>query len=150
MADNFLERRMEDLKVGKPYRKGHSVSLFKRAFVLCGTREVTEREVLRLRSEGWRVAFASTDLDFGKMLAQTSGSQFHPVSICDFDGLERSLRLIWRAWRGLDIVRADIPEGWAEEDYRDNINRLVVEVRGSQPVVCDDGTCIEVVASYGE
>ena len=37
MADNFLERRMEDLKEGKPYRKGHSVSLFKRAFVLCGS-----------------------------------------------------------------------------------------------------------------
>ena len=150
MADNFLERRMEEMKRGKLLGRRHSYSAGKRVLVLCGDPDMTGKLVKRLRGEGWSVAFAGTDPDFGRSLSQASGSQFHPIDICDFSDLERSLRLLWRVWRGVDLILMSVPDGWGEEDYRERVDSAVAKVRSAQPVVCDAVTSLEIVSSYDE
>ena len=149
MADNFLERRMEDMRRGV-LSHGRAVGPGgKRVLVLCDDAERTEGIVRRLRGEGCRVAFTGTDVGVGTRLAQSSGAQFHPVGACDFEGLERSLSLIWRSWRGVDLILLSVPEGWDAGDYRAAIGALVSAVKGRQPVASEVDTLIENIASAG-
>ena len=149
MADNFLERRMEDMRRGV-LSHGWAVSPGgKRVLVLCNDAERTEGVVRRLRGEGCRVAFTGTDVAVGTRLAQSSGAQFHPVGACDFEGLERSLSLIWRSWRGVDLILLSFPEGWSAGDYRAAIGGLLSAVKSRQPVDSGVDTRIDVISSAG-
>ena len=145
MADNYLERKMEDLRAGRLDRRSARWSSVERVLVLgCDrTQEAVSDIVNRLRGRGRRVAFAGMDRKDGVALACSSGAQYHPVDwISDTVGLEKSLRLIWRAWRGVDrvVIVCGRSEGINEnsvsmaDGLQGTVADLVERVRRSQPV----------------
>ncbi|MEF2642811.1 MAG: hypothetical protein U0M50_01970 [Paramuribaculum sp.] len=116
MADNYLEKQMEDFRrgVSAPRRSGllppkpQAVGL--RALVVGGAMPAGVAAVTALRNAGWRVAFTDADIKSGRSLAQTSGAQHHPVDPSDAATLRRSAGLIIKRWGALDLVLCFTPE----------------------------------------
>lgn len=110
MADNYLERRMEDYRNGKlSTRRMSSVSVKRpsmvlRVFIIGGNTEAGKRHVGMLRKYGWKVAFTDPDLKAGRELAQATGSQHHPVDIIDADALVSTIRKALVSWGALDLI----------------------------------------------
>lgn len=126
MADNYLERRMEDYRAG---RLGHPASHSRattlpspqaepslsgaRVFIVTRSASASPRTaalIRLLRSQGCRVAFTDTDSAAGNRLAQATGAQCHPVDCSDADALDRSRALICRRWGGIDWEVGEIRE----------------------------------------
>lgn len=154
MADNYLEKRMEDLRAGRINKRAGGGSRGERVFVLgCELPDMTEETVRRLRGEGKRVAFAGMDNRRGTALARSVGAQYHPVDwVADRDAFDKSLRLIWRSWRGLDRVvmvygGSSEPDGAARfpEALLEAVKGAVDSVRKAQPVADDGVTLYETV-----
>lgn len=146
MADNYLEKKMEDLRAGRAARYRGGVSGGERVVVL-GYGEAMDalaEVVTGLRKEGKRVAFAGMRAREGSALAYSCGAQYHPVEwVSDIEGLENSFRLIWRSWRGVDrVVIAgaghDVKIGdevCNPDALQERVMYAVERVRRSQPVV---------------
>lgn len=90
MADNYLERRMEDYRNGRLTAGGHtshSPSRYTiksdapsgRILVADADTPLLTSLIEELRAEGCRVSFTASDRQHGSSLSQRSGSQFHPV-----------------------------------------------------------------------
>lgn len=121
MADNYLEKKMEEYRSG---RMGHGSSSggakvsvrFEACFdgiafagkrVLVTGECVTDgvgRETLRLyRALGCRVAFCSTDMKEGARLAQEAGCRHYPMD-WSVSGVAEKVRAdMIRHWGGIDI-----------------------------------------------
>lgn len=116
MADNYLEKQMEDFRrgVSAPRRRGllppkpQAVGL--RALVVGGGVPAGTAAVTALRNAGWWVAFTDADIKSGRSLAQTSGAQHHPVDPSDAVALRRSAGLMINRWGAVDLVLCFIPE----------------------------------------
>ncbi len=116
MADNYLEKQMEDFRrgVSAPRRSGllppkpQVVGL--RALIIGGGVPAGAAAVTALRDAGWRVAFTDADSNSGRALAQSAGAQHHPVVPSDAVALNRSAGLIIKRWGALDLVLCFIPE----------------------------------------
>lgn len=110
MADNYLEKRMDDFRRGmKPSRRSGLLPLKPaatglRAFVIGAEAVSGAAAVSALREAGWQVAFTHADMKSGRALAQSSGAQHHPVDPADAEALERSVGLIVRRWGAIDLV----------------------------------------------
>lgn len=119
MADNYLERRMEDYRAGRlkdPLRRpvqsprlspsaAAALGPSTRVLLLAPSTSSSPRAtalVELLRSAGCRVAFTDTDTAGGNRLAQATGAQCHPVDCADGMALERSRALIVKRWGGID------------------------------------------------
>ncbi len=118
MADNFLERRMEDYRSGKlsahsthhPGRKSSTDA----APALAGLRVIvtdglseplTSRIVKKLLEEGCKVAFMGTDSKEGARFAQASGAQFHPVKdTASADALSAAVGYVRNRWGEVDVI----------------------------------------------
>lgn len=117
MADNYLERRMEDYRNGKlSTRRMSPVSVKRpsmalRVFIIGGNTEAGRRHVRILRKYGWKVAFTDADFKAGRELAQTTGSQHHPVDITDADALVSTIRKAVDLWGALDLILDCSTEG---------------------------------------
>ena len=105
MADNFLEKQMED------YRSGRLAMAIRRpavgatsVFIVGDDREAIERCVRKCRALGWRTAFADRDQQRGRDLAQCTGSQHHPIDASDPASIARSVETIRSRWKSLDLV----------------------------------------------
>lgn len=128
MADNWLERRMDDYRAGRLASPRHKQTrpaapsdsqtaplAGARIFIRC--RSVTASPaatalVRLLASTGCKVAFTDTDSAAGNSLARATGTQCHPIDIADEVALKRSLELVNRRWGGIDftVSQEDIPE----------------------------------------
>ena len=90
MADNYLERRMEDLRSGRlaadtarmraktPARNPHRLSVVfpeMRILVADGLSDFGKALVKAFRSVGMKVAFCATDATEGRRFAQESGAR---------------------------------------------------------------------------
>lgn len=110
MADNYLERRMEDYRSGKLSSvrmssvsvKRPSMSL--RVFVLGGDTELGIRNVNNFRKSNWKVAFTNPDLKSGRFLAQSTGAQHHPIALNNAELLLNSLKKVIELWGAIDLV----------------------------------------------
>ncbi len=158
MADNYLEKKMEDLRAGRTVRPGYNHSAEERVVVAgfgCGVSALAE-VVSRLRRVGKRVAFAGCDNKSGTELARSTGAQYHPADwIADTEALITSLRLVWRGWRGVDRVvivccESDVNNenlAITPDAFQIKMASAVEAVRRSQPVWSDGNTVFEVVVA---
>lgn len=128
MADNYLEKQMEDFRAGKttPRRSTGAMSRPSRLspqtiampkmriLVACSDSTVTEATVRLMRSTGARVAFIAPPGKQWQQLAQDSGARFYPVEMPDngiginqnqADAIMADLR---RHWFGIDMITGDI------------------------------------------
>ncbi len=114
MADNYLERRMEDYQNGKlatRNRRSGSINQIKssdisamRIFVTAGTIGIGEKIVEHIAKHGCKVAFCDTDIKAGRQLSQATSSQFHPMSEIALPHIKKSLDYVAEKWGGVDVV----------------------------------------------
>lgn len=116
MADNYLEKKMDDYRgvvrrtvkniPVRGCRSGFMELPFppRRVLVMDGTCNVGKCIVESLRNTGCKVAFTSSDRDKGKSLAESCGAQFHPVDLSDVRSMEHTVMSLCRAWGDLDVV----------------------------------------------
>lgn len=117
MADNYLERRMEDYRSGRlagnaprkpsasPSPASEPLLADARVFIITRSASASPRTaalIRLLRSQGCRVAFTDADSAAGNALAQATGAQCHPVDCTDPAALDRSRAIIVRRWGGID------------------------------------------------
>ncbi|MCM1027996.1 MAG: SDR family oxidoreductase [Pseudoflavonifractor sp.] len=122
MADNYLERRMEDYRSGRlratsrgsksatatPLPSSVAETLGPSTRILILTRSASASSRARaliglMRMPGCRVAFTDINSAEGTRLAQATGAQCHPIDWTDEAALERSRGLIERRWGGIDV-----------------------------------------------
>lgn len=124
MADNYLERKMEDYRLGKSggsnvkrvsaTAKPGTVNVKfppRRVFVTGGASGIGRAIVEVFRKAGCRVAFCDIDPKAGAATAQATGAQFHPVDVCDVEALEACLARLLDAWGDIDVVVNNVGVG---------------------------------------
>ena len=124
MADNYLERKMEDYrsrKSGVPKIKRVS-SMPKqgtinvkfpprRVFVTGGASGIGRAIVEAFRKSDCRVAFCDNDTKTGMLTAQATGAQFYPVDVCDVNALEACMARILDSWGDIDVIVNNVGVG---------------------------------------
>ena len=124
MADNYLERKMEDYRSGKGATSkvkrmssgakpgGISVKFPpRRVFVTGGASGIGRAIVEAFRKADCRVAFCDIDSKAGAATAQATGAQFHPVDVRDVDALEACLARLLDAWGDIDVIVNNVGVG---------------------------------------
>lgn len=112
MADNYLERRMEDLRNGSisrslsPQRPMASPSALSglRVLVCDATGNAGQELVRKFRKAGCRTAFLSVDRKAGNALAQDCGARFYPCDSISEEAVEVAKADLRRHWHGLDMT----------------------------------------------
>ena len=117
MADNYLERRMDDLRNGRlqqsnkiqasvSQRKGYlSVNFpMRRVLVTGGANGIGLAVTRAFLKAGCKVAVMDIDREKGEKLAHDEGVRFYNVDLADKDALEKALDNLFSAWKDLDIV----------------------------------------------
>lgn len=112
MADNYLERRMEDLRNGNisrslsPHRPGSSPSALTgmRVLVCDATGDAGVELVRKFRKAGCRTAFLSVDRKAGNLLAQESGARFYPCDSISAEAVDVARADLRRHWKGIDMT----------------------------------------------
>lgn len=110
MADNYLEKRMEELRSGKLSIKRSIPGIRPgglRVVVAGGTAGTAHEEVIKLRKLGYRVAVFDSDEKAGKRMAYENGIRFHKVDLTDKDDLLKHMNLLLNTWHGINMVVAD-------------------------------------------
>ena len=143
MADNYLEKRMEDLRLGKggvsaPRRRmspGAGRICFdfppRRVLVAGGCHGIGEAIVDAYLHTGCKVAVFDTDSDKGSAMARDNGIRFYPLSPSDlapspYCALSSAFANLLKAWRDIDIIIVNaaspfiplLPRLWAEHRHR--------------------------------
>lgn len=116
MADNYLEKKMEDLRMGKtgasaPRRRlspGAGRICFdfppRRVLVAGGCHGIGEAIVDAYLHAGCKVAVFDTDKDKGSAMARDKGIRYHNVDTTDCSELEKNMTGLLKAWRDIDII----------------------------------------------
>lgn len=107
MADNYLERRMEEFRSGKLSLKKRIPGIKpdgKKVVVARGSSGKALEKVLGFRTKGCRVAVFDPDLDAGRKLAYQHGVRFHRVNINNNEDLQRETFSLISAWRRIDVI----------------------------------------------
>lgn len=122
MADNYLEKKMDDYRRGitsKVSRRSSSTSAGNGAVeikpgrigLLIGDVQLLQAALTVLqRIAGLKIAFVGTDYREGRRLAQASGSLFVPVSSLGVAAHQPLLDAAAGRWGGLDLVVTDFPD----------------------------------------
>lgn len=105
MADNFLEKQMDDYRSGRLSQRRRTIaSSAERVFIITADPEAAERYVRHYRQLGCRTAFTFPDARRGAALAQDTGAQCHYVHELSPEAIEHSLKYIIRHWGGIDTI----------------------------------------------
>lgn len=117
MADNYLERKMEDYRSGKsgaskikrvsttPKQGTVNVKFPpRRVFVTGGASGIGRAIVEAFRKADCRVAFCDIDAKAGMLTAQATGAQFYPVDVRDVNALESCMTRILDTWGDIDVI----------------------------------------------
>lgn len=117
MADNYLEKKMEEHRSGKNNKpvkrctptgtKPGTINVKfpqRRVFVTGGAKGIGRAIVEAFRRADCKVAFCDIDTKAGTATAQATGSQFHPIDVSDVDALEKCMTRIIEAWGDIDVV----------------------------------------------
>ncbi len=130
MADNYLERRMEELRSGKLAVKGGVPGIRPgglRVVVGGGCHGAAMEKVLEYRKKGCRVAVFDSDEKEGKRMAYENGIRFHRVDVADEGAIAKETTALLKAWRGIDVIVGD-------ERVSSLICQYVREWRKSMPI----------------
>ncbi|MDE6338799.1 MAG: SDR family oxidoreductase [Muribaculaceae bacterium] len=116
MADNYLERRMEDLRNGRlrpssnftstGSRKGslHIPFPSRRVLVTGGVNGIGLAIARAFLKAGCKVAVFDCDEEKGRKLSTNEGIRFYNINLADVNATERAMDDLLKAWRDLDIV----------------------------------------------
>ncbi|MDE5789993.1 MAG: hypothetical protein K2H96_02025 [Muribaculaceae bacterium] len=115
MADNYLERKMEDLRRGTPVSSRRTSSGPQKGYVrfpfparkvmIAGLNGILALPVIREFSKpGCKVAFIHSDAGIGSRFAREEGVRFHHLSNDDSISLEKAFDETIKAWREVDII----------------------------------------------
>ncbi len=118
MADNYLERRMEDLRAGRLAHNSGAASATgarragylelrwpaRRVLILHGVSAAGEALVRRLQRLGCRVAVADADAAAGDAMRRDLGVRFYPLGREREWPAERIIADLYSAWRDVEIV----------------------------------------------
>ncbi len=118
MADNYLEKRMEDMRNGKLAHRPlirktekQSTSFLskgslanQRVLIMEFTPEIQSDIISLFRSQGCKVAFLGEDYKKGQMIAQATGARFYPINPVDPEDKEDKKKSAIEYWGGIDII----------------------------------------------
>lgn len=110
MADNYLEKRMEDMAKGKLKPVAGSRSRVNnryknlRAFVTGGANGIGKAIVEELRKLGCKVAFCDIDKENGERLSQVYGATFLYVDVTKAEDLKSAVESLLKDWGDMDIL----------------------------------------------
>lgn len=117
MADNYLERKMEEHRAGNatayrpkltPSGKRQGELTFKfpprRVFVTGGASGIGKAVVKAFCDAGCKVAFCDNDNTAGTRTAQSLGARFYPVDVTDVTALEACMQSLFDLWGDIDVV----------------------------------------------
>lgn len=128
MADNYLEKKMEELRSGKLAIKKAIPGIkpkARRVLVAGGCSGIAREKALKFRQQGHRVAIFDDDELAGKSMAHDHGIRFHRVSLTDEAAICRELQSLLTAWRGLDIIVSYKDTGFLMQkiitDWKENL-----------------------------
>lgn len=167
MADNYLEKKMEEYRAGKLGHSSHKRKTYlptahrselkdARVYVTGGAKGIGRSIVKSFIDEGCKVTFCDIDSKAGAATAQATGSQFHPLDVTDTDALERSLKMAIEQRGGIDIIinnvgTADfksLPET-SLTDFERTLNINMRPVYVTAKVYCDYLSQIKEEHHYG-
>ncbi len=107
MADNYLERRMEEFRSGKLTVKRGIPGIrpgAQRVIVAGGCHGKAKEKVLEMRKKGYRIAVFDSDEKEGKRMAYENGIRFHHVDLTDEKAIRKETEALLKAWRGVDVI----------------------------------------------
>lgn len=118
MADNYLEKQMEDYRAGKFAVKARAKSGASvrrpgqlsvqypqlRVFITGGASGIGESCVNEFRKIDAKVAFCDIDRKRGNELAQKSGARFYPLDVTDAEALDRAVNDVISLWGDIDVL----------------------------------------------
>lgn len=110
MADNYLEKRMEELRSGKLAIKKTIPGIkpkARRVLVAGGCSGLTCEKALDSRRQGHRVAIFDSDEVSGKRMAHDHGIRFHHIDPKDENALKKEIVSLLNVWRSVDIIIGD-------------------------------------------
>ncbi|MDE5586686.1 MAG: SDR family NAD(P)-dependent oxidoreductase [Muribaculaceae bacterium] len=141
MADNYLEKRMEELRSGKlAVRKAIPGIRPKaqRVLVTGGCHGAAREKALEFRKQGCRVAVLDADEQAGRKMAYENGIRFHRVDPKDESALNREIRSLLSAWRGVDVAVVT-------NEICARISDIVQEWKKSLPIADNTGLKIVII-----
>lgn len=124
MADNYLEKRMDDYRNGRLSSSRKTSKLTpsgnpsgRVSFQLAVSRVFVAMENVQLRyaisrayaEAGCKVAFCGIDRAVGTEMAQRHGMMFCPVSEMNAEMVNRMLSLVCERWHGVELLLTDMP-----------------------------------------
>lgn len=165
MADNYLERRMEDLQsgrlgstgrspriAGKPTRGGYLNIPFppRRVLITEGAHGLGRAIALAFRKADCKTAVFDTDKKAGETLAHDEGVRFCLTDFSDCDALSKSLDNLLAAWCDIDIMILDIRSSVADINSVSVICGRMGEWRKRLPFGNPCGGRIILISSEGQ
>jgi len=171
MADNYLERRMEDYRAGKlsvarSARRVVSSGVAKgdllvhyprlRVFVAGGAHGIGKSIVKAFRSVDCRVAFIDSDAVAGNAVSQCLGARFYHADVVDQVRLEKCMADIFAVWGDIDVLvnnaeiagfmsqESDDAGEW-QQDYDGNISPALLCAR----LIAEHRASAPLANSYG-
>lgn len=117
MADNYLEKKMEEHLKGGPQHRTRRLSPSgnrpgkltvdfppRRVYVTGGASGIGAAIVKAFCDAGCKVAFCDIDTKSGAATAQRCGAQFHPLDVTDTAALEASIHRVQEQWSAVDVM----------------------------------------------
>lgn len=124
MADNYLERKMEEYRSGKTQQrvvkrtpsgaKPGTINIkfpSRRVFITGGAKGIGRAIVEAFRNADCKVAFCDKDSKTGTATAQATGAQFYPVDVTDANSLDLCVDRVIKAWGDIDVIVNNVGVG---------------------------------------
>lgn len=130
MADNYLERRMEDFRNGKLSVKGGIPGIRpngQRVLMVGALTEDALDKLLEFRRKGCRVALFDSDEEAGRRMAYLHGIRYHHVDTTLNNDISEETISLLKVWRGIDVIVAD-------ENKSNVIKQSIEEWKKSLPI----------------
>lgn len=134
MADNYLERRMDDLRSGRiastratasgTPRKGMLSIPYpsRRVLVTGGANGIGRAVALAFAKAGCRVAVFDKDRENGERLAHDHGIRFYHIDLNNADEIEKAMANIFDAWADIDVLVSNAGIGGFTELISGNVD----------------------------
>lgn len=159
MADNYLEKRMEDYRAGKfagKARQKTGVQLHRpnqltipyppqlRVFITGGASGIGESCVEAFRKIDAKVAFCDIDSKRGNETAQKLGARFYPLDIKDTAKLEKAITDVLATWGDIDVLINNAGIGGFKplENMIDNDWQQVIDTNLRSAFICSRAIAI--------
>lgn len=139
MADNYIEKRMEELRSGKLAVKKAIPGIKpkgRRVLIAGGCHGKAREKALEYRKHGCRVAVFDSDEVSGKRMAYEHGIRFHRVDIEDERAIRNEISSLLSAWRGIETLAG-------KEDICNILCKKITDWKESLPIA--DKSDVEIV-----